>query len=627
MLKIKINRNNTVLTADRLSLKKIEINGNDILFETNILYKLKNNDKIKFQNKIGASIFMDEKYITVNDDFNFKTPNFAPYSLFLSNVKKILLPNKWKGQKKDALLLTFSKPHDFIKNRNKIFVKKVLNDENEIVDDLKVGDFVLCYDSYLYVIDDSKSLSPNYENMNAQIYTKINGINEKINCIVPIGIDGLDNQYNLLCFYDDNNNNVIDFLNKNNSFTPITREDRRFTYFDENNDLQIQKTVEIYKLTGNYHVEIPSSNLFSTNLYQTDIVEKDFVEKETQKAINPIVNMEKYSFSPVCINTGETVDFPESFLPITEIEFNLHFRDRTNSENWLTDDSKYWNSYDVDEGGKLIYRGASSSATTSNRFFSIEQSDLLGYLNFTNQDVLYQKSKLKKSFIRLSFYDKRDIKTQKLLYYSTIFIDSGTLFGKYTNNIDTEGYVSSGGTSGVTGIGVYNEYNPSGVTKNVNENKRLSSRLTIKDKYNSTASSEGFYLYLFAETAPKYEPKPLYMKVEFNHAGYGRTVPFVMPTNDKNIPYNPVKNDGFPKTYTEEKEVIGEDGKPMGFNEIKVNMERLYEDMFIELNVKYDDEKNQYVWFLPRSFGLYNGSNGTTYNGKMVFNLFEPKIQ
>ena len=44
------------------------------------------------------------------------------------------------------------------------------------------------------------------------------------------------------------------------------------------------------------------------------------------------------------------------------------------------------------------------------------QSDLLSYLGFTNDDVKYQKSKLKKSFLRISFYDSDNIGNQNLLH-------------------------------------------------------------------------------------------------------------------------------------------------------------------------------------------------------------------
>ena len=268
---------------------------------------------------------------------------------------------------------------------------------------------------------------------------------------------------------------------------------------------------------------------------------------------------------------------------------------------------------------------------------------------------MYQKSKLKKSFVRILFYDSRDIKTQKLLFYSTIFLDTGVLYGKYVNNIETYGYVSNNGNSGMTGIDVNYEYNPSNEEISFNENKRLSTRLTIRDKYNTDSCSEGFYLYLFNSNLPMYIPNNIYMKIEYNHAGYGRTIPFIMPTDNLNYPIEPINNKDFPisykeyiwnevdDSYTGDYEVIseedyenknGDENKVYLYGNKKyilgedINIKKLYSDLYIQISVKYDFDTNQFVWFLPRKFGYNNGfDNNNVYNGKLVFNLFEPKIQ
>ena len=64
------------------------------------------------------------------------------------------------------------------------------------------------------------------------------------------------------------------------------------------------------------------------------------------------------------------------------------------------------------------------------------------------------------------------------------------------------------------------------------ESLRLSSQFVVKDKYSSESSSEGFYLYLWKDMANT-TPGDIYMRVEFNHAGYGRTIPFL--TNPINV--------------------------------------------------------------------------------------------
>ena len=73
-------------------------------------------------------------------------------------------------------------------------------------------------------------------------------------------------------------------------------------------------------------------------------------------------------------------------------------------------------------------------ATMKDKDKLMEASDLVGLLDFTNNDVYYQKSKLAKSFLRLSYYDSTDPQTQTLLATSTVFVDEHALFKKYIDN-------------------------------------------------------------------------------------------------------------------------------------------------------------------------------------------------
>ena len=65
------------------------------------------------------------------------------------------------------------------------------------------------------------------------------------------------------------------------------------------------------------------------------------------------------------------------------------------------------------------------------------------------------------------------------------------------------------------------------------ENLRLSSQMTVENKWQSNRTSEGFYLYMWADNGVSILPEKLYMKAEFNHAGYGRTIPMMAPYNDR----------------------------------------------------------------------------------------------
>lgn len=261
-------------------------------------------------------------------------------------------------------------------------------------------------------------------------------------------------------------------------------------------------------------------------------------------------------------------------------------------------------------------------------FYDMEQSDLLGYLGFNDDDVFYEKNKLKESFIRLLFYDKKDIQTQQLLFYSTIFYNSKKLYGKYTKNKTHGEYYDRFGTP-VVGIGVFNEYNAFKQNNNkVDETKRLSTHIEVFDEYSKEAS-EGFYIYLFGETLPTNEEKTIYMKVEFNHAGYGRTIPLTMPVcEDIDGELHPLKKDGVKikvdKDGTTEMRYYPKDYKIIEDGKEKIDMNKLYQDMFIEIRIRYDFNLGKYIWYLPRKKDSWNGGDGS--NKKIIFNLFEPRL-
>lgn len=653
MLEYKINKKDANETLKKVMIADSSFNENYITIKTNNVHKLLTNNKILLRRNISNNQLLFENYINIIDDYTFNIPYNKNYKLFISDVFKQNMKISINGEVKSCLHIVLSNPHNFIENRDKKYVDKVIDSEVFDLSNLKDGDTVLLNNTFLYTINNNNgiiALNKQYLNIDTKLFINYkNDIIELDNCIVPITITSMDDQYNILWVYDESNDNdlkAVSLLTTYTSYVSLFKYDDRFINFENN---KLRDDVEVFKHDAYYSIEFANSSNFGNNLFQEDIVNEDFVEKEQNNAINPYVNMEKYVFSPACYNS-----ITNKYESISEIEFNFHFRDRSNSDNWSTNDSLYWNSYDYDSTNNVLKYRYSDSNGYSNRFFSADQSDLIGYLNFTNNDVLYQKSKIKKSFIRLLFYDKPDIATQRLLFYSTVFIDSGILYGKYANNIETEGYISNSGDTGITGIGVYNEYNPSNDSLSFDETKRLSTRLTIHDKYNNTACSEGFYIYLFAETAPLYNVKQIYMKVEFNHAGYGRTIPFIFPTDSNNIPIEPVNNTKFPITYVKydwseisqdysgEYEVlseynfinkIGNVDTVYSYNNIfyilteSIDMAKLYNDIFIKINIKYDDKNKRYIWFLPRDCGDGNGYINGRYNGKLIFNLFEPKVQ
>lgn len=384
---------------------------------------------------------------------------------------------------------------------------------------------------------------------------------------------------------------------------------------------------QIKKKQRDYVVPLDFGNIFATNAYQEDEVTTNFVEVETEKAINPIVNMEKIVYQPAYVpsdNLNDDTKRGQNLPLIEEIEVNLHFRERDRSDanlkDWQVIQTGYWNGYRV-QGNRLTPKDGSFSNSKLVTFDSPDsQSDLLTYLNFENSDVKYQKNRLKKSFLRFLFYDSKDTANQKLLYYSTIFMDSGKYFGKYLKYGDsTQRYwiadtSNSGNTTFEVGTGmtVDAELDREAVTTDEErEERRLSCRFSIRDKYQSDASSEGFYLYLFSEDDPRLRPKDIYMRVEFNHAGYGRTIPFMMPVREATV--------GGDYPYFEPISIEDADFPYEGYR-----LNQYYENLFIQLKYVYDKVNNRYVYYLPQPLATVKDNNGLM---KMVLNLYEVKVQ
>ena len=287
----------------------------------------------------------------------------------------------------------------------------------------------------------------------------------------------------------------------------------------------------------------------------------------------------------------ETIDNEKrQFSPVikgnyaTEIIFNLHFRDRKDldkndgslNEGWKTTDSQYWNGIGVNSEG-MTYRINQGSG------------DELNDLGFTEDDIKYRKSKLKKSFIRLLFYSSREMLSKDLLSYSTIFFDVGDLFQKYIK---------------IKGQGLECFDN-----KRTDNSLRLSSSFGVGNKYNKQKSSEGFYLYLFpTEIDSKNNETTIYMKVEFNHAGYGKTIPMMLPTKqNKNGKYELIEvGPEFPINFMG---WSAEDG-------VYTDFERYQECIMIPITIRKDTTLNNYVYEFPFLTG-----------NTIVLNLFEPRVK
>ena len=194
---------------------------------------------------------------------------------------------------------------------------------------------------------------------------------------------------------------------------------------------------------------------YCLNLNQEDLYNNTYCEKVINENINSVIDYEKRQFvlsylsclgkKPIddyAIELGDGIfkwklpnsgvtNNDENLHIANSLTFDLYFRERSVEETtvdsdgvlyndygaWETNDSNYWFDLNIEENGKPTVLGG----------------DLLGNLGFTDDDVLYQKDCLKKSFLRLSIYDSPYRETQKLLYYSTLFFDTNVLYKKYVD--------------------------------------------------------------------------------------------------------------------------------------------------------------------------------------------------
>lgn len=354
------------------------------------------------------------------------------------------------------------------------------------------------------------------------------------------------------------NQNAFYFVNENGKCTPWVD-----TVCGET------KTV-VSKYVGYWKVPVAfSNNSDYAHLYQESNINQLYSEKIKSSVIPDFINMEKVKYKPII--SGNTIEL------VSGLTFNLHFRVRSNDDDWHIIKSSGWN-----------------SNTSTN------ESDGLCYLGFVDNDVKYQKMKVQKSFIRLSFYrsgseGKFNPLDASLLYYSTVFFDSGELFGKF-NKKRTE-LLKSGDKWEETDTSKHVLQKSIESTSTV----RVDSKITIFNEYNSTKSSEGFNIYLFADDSSENVPETIYMKVEFNHAGYGRTIPMcISGGNDAKSSSGITTDEYYDKLYIPLKIVHIGDGYYYSFDDI-------YEEL--------------------KTVG---GNGGRVVNDienrSITFNLYEPKL-
>ena len=420
-------------------------------------------------------------------------------------------------------------------------------------------------------------------------------------------------------------------------------------------------------------IDVPLQSNFALDMSQDLLSSEMFFEKIKKDVLPPVTDMEKIVVYPA-VYYGESDGEPVLYLA-DEMEINMHFRqrwyciksgNRIITEGWSTNDHYEWTKKKDAETP-----GTCDTLEVDPNFD--ERSDLVGYLGFEDDDIYYQKSKVKKSFLRLMYYDSKDMLNKNLLTYSTSFMDSGKLFTKYSlirNNKNLYKYVQESERyenemvmfepeeyGGETEGGYGDKYN----------NLRLTSAITLKDKYNDDASSDGFYIYLFKQDAPSERPIDLYLKAEFNNAKYGKTLNLMLPVRASNICTHcgkartvDITGDTWTCEYCHEENEVADDemfplGVPIRFADVdfpttfvtttgegedaKTNFDFLkyYDSLFVNVKCKYEKSLKKYVYYFPwdpnlqeRKMELEEGMEFTVSNDiekrKITLNFFEPKL-
>ena len=466
------------------------------------------------------------------------------------------------------------------------------------------------------------------------------------------------NPNQLSCYYNETNlgNLRESVFSDNSEMATISglRVYRRTPLFRRTN------TIFIYIDSILCSINIPLSLNFATNMYQSNNISDKFVEDERNKSINRIVDIEKDVYHPVVWDSREENYVTGIDKEADKIVFNLHFRQHR-GEDWLVEPDTYWNGCYVDEtdNNKVKFIDEIAEYTDVNYFsYGTEdderskQSDLLTYLGFENNDVRYQKNKLSRSFIRIMFYDSMNPGNQNLLYYSTIFLDVGNLFGKYIKHIEDTPYRSvvyetdettevetinaEESIKDLVGIKVdrepYGDLVTDDMTEDDIEELRLSCQLTVQDKYQSNKSSDGFYLYLWKESEIGVSPSDIYMKVEFNHAGYGRTIPFMMPFWDPNkTTYEDENGNEIAKTKSKGiktfKEILDDWNEEQG-SDMQYGARKYMKYSYIHFKCKYDKLHKQHIYYLDDDFYGDNVADGGVHftDNVITLNLYEAKM-
>lgn len=407
----------------------------------------------------------------------------------------------------------------------------------------------------------------------------------------------------------DVNEEVCDLIGLNWEGYLFQRDVDKFKYFGysipggtDGESIQSEPKIwddyEFHYIVNYLTLNIPLAVDANIEANKEDLVENHLVNDIIDASINPILDYEKDIYYPVRIagNDNET-GMPTEFEDVDTIELNIHMRTRNESTGEIEEDGT-WNIFDKYPQGVQV---------------PMDRSDLLGFFGFETSDIYYQKSKIAKSFIRITVYDDVDPAKQNLLYMGCVFMDEHGLYMKYMNNIDN---FSRNGImnikydkAGMNQIGYSKSANAESEPCDKNfkptwdNGSRMDSRMVITNRSNTDTSSEGFYFYIFRELGTSTYERNLYMRVDFCNAATGIASPLcLLPANKAGDSYiGHSDNDELAKF---------KEGYPL---------RELYDNMYITLEAIYDYNRKRYVYAFPE--WVYGDDN------MVKLNLFEIKIK
>lgn len=578
-----------------LSFNDIILSGETIVFQMDKEPVLQGEYEIQLVRKDGSQIYYAEKE---NGGINGNELN-------IKNFPKRVLPPLWiekikvqrdltsEDSRHEAYLVKFDKPHYMISNRDNVDVKGyVINGIDSVRDySRRCGDdFVIASlnqdkadeikNEYFYLYKGTKE-EPILQDDKYVCKSPINSVSEIENPFtgsiysveVPVSNDGQDYEDILLVYADEDITSTPYFL----------CDDERFVKYDKDDSISLKNGVYGYYISNHLQITLPLAEDFSLKLTREQELNQ-YSEILANKSINEIVDYERQQFQPYFIRSKDG-----ELCPATEIEFNLHFREHDTQNGWSVKDGGFWNNYG--------YNAATNSLShikdaTGMDYLQDNDSDLLGNIGFDDDDINSQAMSLQQSFLRISFYDTPYRGNQNLLFYNAIFFDANKAYSKYVKAVAQKQIESD-----------YSTYQwPSG------NPLRLGATFNVYSKYNASGSSEGFYLYLFKGVVEGKQPTTIYMKVEFNHAKYGKTVPFILPMDTDGAVISPISKK-FPINYYK---IEKKDNKVYG----SIDMSGYTNDMYIPITVKYDEISDKYLWYTPLPQD----------DGKLIFNLYEPRL-